>query len=90
MDIYNESEKDVKISSGIQRMISGNAVEDVIAVKKTFEVKAITDGDIKGFIGSTLILSIDDKRYSVLFDGQVSKTRINDNLWDISFRLVEV
>ena len=90
IDIYDETETDIEISSGIQRMIQGNAMKDIVAIKKQFSVKAILDGDLQDFMKGSLILTIDDKKYNVLFDGQVSKTRLSDNLWDVSFKLVEI
>jgi hypothetical protein len=90
LDIYDETETDFKVSSGVQRMIEGNAMEDVVAVKKRFEVKAVVENDLRDFMTSSLILTIDDKKYNVIFDGEVNKTRLSDNLWDVSFKLVEV
>ena len=90
LDIYDLQEEDHKISSGIQRMSQGNAMEDVIALKKIFTVKTICDGDLKDFLSDSLILTIDDKKYNVIISGNITKAKLVDGSFDLTLKLEEV
>ena len=92
IDIYSIKENEVEIGSGIQRMVKGNAIKDVVAIKKVFTVNAMVEGDIdlSDFRTDTLVLQIDDKKYNVLVGKTISKNRVDTDVYDVSFTLEEV